>query len=37
MISIFQFKLLGVTDGSGKGAAIVVAIAMKLEKRFGDS
>lgn len=32
-----KFKLLGVSDGSGKGAAIVVAIAMKLEKRFGES
>lgn len=32
-----KFKLLGVTDGSGKGAAIVVAIAVKLEQRFGES
>lgn len=32
-----KFKFLRVSDGSGKGAAVVVAIANKLKQHFKDS
>lgn len=32
---MLQFRLMPTEDGSGKGAGLTAAIAMKLQKRFG--
>ena len=35
--SLFQFQLLLAEDGSGKGAGLVAAIALRLKQRFTET
>jgi hypothetical protein len=34
---LFQFRLLLAEDGSGKGAGLVAAIAVRLKQRFSET
>jgi len=35
--NLFQFQLLLAEDGSGKGAGLVAAIALRLKRRFSET
>jgi len=35
--NLFQFQLLLAEDGSGKGAGLVAAIALRLKQRFSET
>jgi hypothetical protein len=37
MRNLFQFRLLLAEDGSGKGAGLVAAIALRLKQRFSET